>query len=65
MTSLNDCGNVNGEKTLCWRKYLYNNDVTYYVLTCVYREQCYVIITFDLTWTQSVRPGQTSTQLNC
>ena len=19
MTSLNDCGNVNGEKTLCWR----------------------------------------------
>ena len=65
MTSLNDCGNVKGEKTLCWPKYLYSNDVTYYVLTCVYREQWYVIITFDLTWTQSVRPGQTSTQLNC
>ena len=26
-------------------------------ITCVYREQWYVIITFDLTWTQSVRPS--------
>ena len=28
-------------------------------MTCVYREQWYVIITFDLTWTQSVRPSRT------
>ena len=28
-------------------------------ITCVYREQWYVIITFDLTWTQSVRPSRT------
>ena len=37
--------------------YLYNNDVTYYVITCkstfdwVYTEQWYVIITSDVTWT--------------
>ena len=39
-------------------KYLYNNDVTYYVITCkstfdlVYAEQWYVIITSDVTWTE-------------
>ena len=36
----------------------YNNDVTYYVITCkspfdwVYTEQWYVIITSDVTWTE-------------
>ena len=39
-------------------KYSYNNDVTYYVITCkstfdwVYAEQWYVIITSDVTWTE-------------
>ena len=38
--------------------YFYNNDVTYYVITCksafdwVYAEQWYVIITFDVTDTR-------------
>ena len=38
--------------------YSYNNDVTYYVITCkstfdwVYAEQWYVIITSDVTWTE-------------
>ena len=40
------------------QKYSYNNDVTYYVITCkstfdwVYAEQWYVIITPDVTWTE-------------
>ena len=39
-------------------QYSYNNDVTYYVITCkstfelVYAEQWYVIITSDVTWTE-------------
>ena len=39
-------------------KYSYNNDVTYYVITCKstfdwgYAEQWYVIITSDVTWTE-------------
>ena len=39
-------------------KYSYNNDVTYYAITCkstfdwVYAEQWYVIITSDVTWTE-------------
>ena len=39
-------------------KYSYNNDVTYYEITCkstfdwVYAEQWYVIITSDVTWTE-------------
>ena len=41
------------------QKYPYNNDVTYYVITCkstfdwVYAEQWYVMITFVVTDTRS------------
>ena len=49
---------LNSSYVTCQPAFEYNNDVTYYVITCkspfdwVYTEQWYVIITSDVTWTE-------------